>query len=111
MTEQPIEIRTADGVSDGFLLRPDSVSAPGVIHLTDIGGIRPSHREMARRLAEAGFTVLVPNVFYRTSKPPIFDFTPKMGEERTMKRFGELATPMTPAATESDGSAYVDFLA
>jgi carboxymethylenebutenolidase len=111
MIEEAIEIRTADGTSDGFLFRPDSGRLPGAIHLTDIGGIRPSHREMARRLAAKGFTVLIPNVFYRTGKPPMFDFTPKMGEERTMKRFGELAAPMTPAAMENDGSAYVDFLA
>jgi carboxymethylenebutenolidase len=112
MNEQVIEIRTADGVSDGLLIRPeDGRQQPGIIHLTDIGGIRPAHTEMARRLAESGYTVLVPNVFYRTRKPPMFDFTPQMGEERTMKRFGELAAPLTPDAMERDGAAYVDFLA
>ncbi len=111
MIEQAIEIRTADGTSDGFLYREDNGSRrPGVIHLTDIGGIRPDHRNMARRLAEKGFTVLLPNVFYRTGKPPMFDFTPTMGEERTMKRFAQLAGPMTPDAMERDGAAYVDFL-
>jgi carboxymethylenebutenolidase len=40
----------------------------------------------------------------------MFDFAPKMGDERTMKRFAELATPMTPAAQERDAAAYVDFL-
>ncbi len=111
MIEEPIEIRTADGTCDGFLYRAESGRAPGAIHLTDIGGIRPSHRQMARRLADKGYTVLLPNVFYRTGRPPMFDFTPTMGDERTMKRFGELATPMTPDAMERDGSAYVDFLA
>jgi carboxymethylenebutenolidase len=112
MTEQAIEIRTADGTADGFLYRAeDGVRRPGVIHLTDIGGIRPDHRNMARRLAEKGYTVLLPNIFYRTGKPPMFDFTPTMGEERTMKRFAELAGPMTPDAMERDGAAYVDFLA
>jgi carboxymethylenebutenolidase len=112
MIEQAIEIRTADGTADGFLYRgDDGVRRPGVIHLTDIGGIRPDHRNMARRLAEKGYTVVLPNIFYRTGKPPMFDFTPAMGEERTMKRFGELAGPMTPDAMERDGAAYVDFLA
>jgi carboxymethylenebutenolidase len=109
--EEAIEIRNADGTCDGFLIRPDNGRLPAAIHLTDIGGIRPSHREMAKRLAEKGFAVLLPNVFYRTGKPPMFDFTPKMGDERTMKRFGELAGPMTPDAMERDGSAYVDFMA
>ncbi len=112
MIEKEIEIRTADGTADGVLFQPEQGRRyPGVIHLTDIGGIRPSHREMARRLASSGHTVLLPNVFYRSGKPPMFDFVPKMGDERTMKRFGELAGPMTPQAQERDAASYVDFLA
>lgn len=111
MIEKEIEIRTADGTADGFLYQAgDTVRHPGVIHLTDIGGIRPSHREMARRVAAIGYTVLLPNVFYRTGRPPMFDFIPKMGEERTMKRFGELAAALTPQAMERDVANYVDFL-
>jgi carboxymethylenebutenolidase len=112
MTEQDIEIHTIDGTSDGVLFRgEEGQRRPGAIHLTDIGGIRPDHRNMARRLAEKGYTVLLPNVFYRTGRPPMFDFTPTMGDERTMKRFAELAGPLTPDAMERDGAAYVDFLA
>jgi carboxymethylenebutenolidase len=112
MVEEALEIRTPDGTADAFLYGADGGRRlPGVIHLTDIGGIRPSHCNMARRLAEKGYAVLLPNVFYRTGKPPMFDFTPTMGEERTMKRFAELATPMTPEAAERDAAAYVDFLA
>ena len=112
MLEEALEIRTSHGTADAFLYRAeDGRRQPGVIHLTDIGVIRPSHRNMARRLAEKGYAVLLPNVFYRTGKPPMFDFTPTMGEERTVKRFAELATPMTPQAAESDAASYVDFLA
>jgi carboxymethylenebutenolidase len=109
--EQEIEIRTADGVSGGFLYKPgDGKDYPGVVHLTDISGIRDSHHGMARRLAEQGYAVLLPNVFYRTAKPPVLEFPFKAGEERSMQRFRELTAPLTPAAMESDGSAYVDFL-
>ncbi|MGH7778890.1 MAG: dienelactone hydrolase family protein [Candidatus Binataceae bacterium] len=112
MIEQAIEIRTPDGTADGFVFRPDGAGRyPGVIHLTDIGGIRPSHRAMAEQLAAKGYAVLLPNVFYRTGRPPMFDFVPKMGDEKTMKRFGQLAAPMTPEAQERDAAAYVDFLA
>ncbi len=62
--EEEIEIRTADGTSDGVLFRQEGEEGrPGVIHLTDIGGIRPAQREMARRLAAEGYTVLMPNIF------------------------------------------------
>jgi carboxymethylenebutenolidase len=112
MFEEDIQIKAPDGTSDAVLMRPEREGKwPGVIHLTDIGGIRPEHRSMARRLAEKGYTVLMPNVFYRTGRPPMFDFVPAMGDARTMKRFGELAGPMTPDAAERDGAAYVDFLA
>jgi carboxymethylenebutenolidase len=85
LIEQGAEIRTPDGISDGVLYNSeDRGRLPGVIFLTDIGGIRPSQREMARRLAAEGYTVLMPNVFYRTRRPPMFDFPLKMGEERTM---------------------------
>jgi carboxymethylenebutenolidase len=110
--ETVIEIRTPDGVSDGFLYRAEGTEPrPGVIHLTDIGGIRPSHRGMAQRLAEQGYILLLPNVFYRTGQPPMLDFPFTPGEERSMKRLAELAGPLTPEAMERDASAYVDFLA
>jgi len=111
MIEQAVEIRTSDGVSEGFLYRPESGRAPGVIHLTDIRGVRPAHRQMAQRLAEQGYTVLMPNIFHRTSRSPVFDFDFVLGEPRTMKRLGELAAPLTPDAMERDAAAYVDFLA
>ncbi len=112
MIEQEIEIPTHDGTADAVLYRhEDGVQRPGVIHLTDIGGIRPAHRGMAKRLAEEGYTVLLPNVFYRTGRPPLFDFPRRIGDERTMKRFAELMGPLGPEAMERDAGDYVDFLA
>jgi carboxymethylenebutenolidase len=109
--EEKIEIRTSDGSSDGFLYRPEGGGrCPGIIHFTDIGGIRPAHRDMAQRLAAEGYIVLMPNVFYRTGKPPLIDFPVKPGDERTMKRFAELSAPLTQEAISRDASNYVDFL-
>jgi len=112
VTEITVEIPAPDGTPGGFLYYPAGEERwPGVIHLTDIGGIRPASRDMAKRVAASGYCVLQPNVFYRTSKPPLFDFPMKMGEERTMNRFRELSGPLTPETMERDASAYVDFLA
>ncbi len=110
--EQEIEIRTADGTSGGLLFcADDGVRRPGVLFLTDVGGIRPSQSGMARRLAGAGYAVLLPNIFYRTGPLPLFDFPKNFQEERTRKRFAELTAPLTPEAIERDASSYVDFLA
>ncbi|MDE3155588.1 MAG: dienelactone hydrolase family protein [Acidobacteriota bacterium] len=111
MTETAIELKTADGMVDGYFYHPGGGRKPGVIFLTDIGGIRESNRGMARRVAAEGHAVLLPNVFYRTGRPPVmtFPFTP--GDEKAMQRMGELRTPLTPDAMARDASAYVDFLA
>ena len=112
MIEKEIEIRAADGTVDGIFFRPEGDRQwPGVIFLTDIGGIRPATRDMARRLAAEGYCVLMPNVFYRTARPPVFDFPRVLGEERTMKRIAELSAPLTLEAMERDASDYVEFLA
>lgn len=111
MIEKEIEIRLADGTSDGVLYQPEGERrSPGVIFLTDIGGIRPATRDMARRLAAEGYCVLMPNVFYRTARPPLFDFPRRLGDERMMKRIAELSAPLTPEAMERDASDYVEFL-
>jgi carboxymethylenebutenolidase len=112
MSEEAIEIRTADGTADAYVYRPAAGgSAPGVLMLTDVGGLRDATRELSARLAEQGYVVLMPNVFYRTSKPPLFTFTPNFAEERTQKRFAELASPLKPDVVERDGAAFLDALA
>lgn len=112
MIEKNIEIAMADGTADGALFRPEGGGAhPGVIHLPDIGGVRESHKQMAARLADRGYVVLLPNVFYRNGKSPVWAFPFKLGEDRSMKHMGELAAPLTPEVMERDGSAYADFLA
>jgi carboxymethylenebutenolidase len=112
MIEEEIEIHATDGTPEGVLFRPEGERRlPGVIFLTDIGGIRPAARDMARRLAAEGYCVLLPNVFYRVGRPPLWDFPRRLGEERTMKRIAELSAPVTPEAMERDASDYIDFLA
>lgn len=113
MVEEEIEIAAGDGTTDAVLLRRDGGHpSPGVLYLTDIGGIRAANRKMARRLVEEeGYTVLVPNVFYRTARPPVWEGPRNMADEAGKRRFAELADPLTPEAAERDAAAYVDFLA
>lgn len=112
MIEKEIEIRTTDGTADGFFFRPDGGGPlPGVIHLTDIFGIRAVNRDLSKRLALEGYAILLPNIFYRTGKPPLFPPDFKHGDEKAKKRFQELVAPLTPDAIERDASAYTDFLA
>ena len=101
MIEEEIEIEAGDGSTEAVVVRQDGETRPGVLWLTDISGIRAASRAQARRVAELGYTVLMPNVFYRTSRTPI---------ERARERIAELTTPLTPDAMVRDGVAYLDAL-
>lgn len=112
MVSQHVEIPAADGTIDALLVRPDTAETlPGVIELTDGLGFRQAHEDLSARIAGHGYAVLTPNIFYRTTKPPAFDFEPDFSSERTMNRFRELTGPLTPDAMVRDGVALIAFLA
>jgi carboxymethylenebutenolidase len=112
MIQETLEIPAGNGVTEALLVRPDSNEPlPAIINLTDGLGFRPAFTEQSKRIAERGYVVLTPNIFYRVSKVPVFSFEPDFSDERSRERFAELRAPMTTAAMERDGSAYVDFLA
>jgi carboxymethylenebutenolidase len=73
VVETNVEIKTADGTCDAAFIHPASGSHPGVVIWTDAFGLRPSMREIAKRLAAEGYSVLVPNPFYRVAKAPVFE--------------------------------------
>ena len=69
-----VDIPTADGTADAYLAHPDDGAAhPAVLVFMDAFGLRPQLRSMADRLAAEGYTVLVPNVFHRHGRAPLFD--------------------------------------
>jgi carboxymethylenebutenolidase len=112
MSETKVDVKAADGTAEGFLFTPSSGTGPwpGVVYLTDIMGVRPAYHALAQRLADQGFVVVMPNVFYRGTKLPVLDFVPQMGEERTMKRMGELFQSLPADKMGPDGAAYADWL-
>ena len=72
MTERSFDIAAAAGTAQAILYTPDGeVSWPGILFYTDIFGIRPANQSVARRLAQQGFAVLMPNVFYRFRPLPL----------------------------------------
>src|SRR5262245_66672792 len=56
VVEKPVEIKTADGTCDSMFIHPTTGSHPAVIIWPDAGGLRPSMREMGKRLAADGFS-------------------------------------------------------
>ena len=70
VTESDENITTPDGTADCYFVHPSSGTAPAVLMWPDIFGLRPAFRQMGKRLAESGYSVLVVNPFYRARRPP-----------------------------------------
>jgi carboxymethylenebutenolidase len=115
VTEKAVEIKTPDGTCDAAFIHPASGSHAAVIIWPDAFGLRQSMRDMAKRLAaDSGYSVLVPNPFYRVSKAPVagidpavFSFQNKEDMTRLRSLMGGLAAP---GAVERDAVALVEFL-
>src|SRR5512137_1774692 len=69
--EADVQVATPDGSADCYFVHPASGRHPGVIVWPDILGLRPAFRLMGKRLAEAGYAVLVVNPYYRKLKAPV----------------------------------------
>ncbi|MFI9243517.1 dienelactone hydrolase family protein [Streptomyces sp. NPDC053086] len=110
-----VDVRTADGVADAYLVHPaDGRPRPGVLFYQDAYGLRPHLRAMADRLAGAGYTVLVPNVFYRAGRAPVVDlpeFIDPAADPAIWERLGPLLAGLTPDLVKRDADAYLRRLA
>jgi carboxymethylenebutenolidase len=114
MPSSTIDIQMPDGVADAYLTRPDdSNDHPGVLLLIDAFGLRPRIEKMADQIAERGYTVLAPNLFYRAGRAPLFempDMTKENARADLMKTLRPLMDDLTPKRIASDGAAYLDEL-
>ncbi len=105
-----VDIRTPAGVADGYFVHPAKGKHPGVLIWPDIYGLRPAFKQMATRLAESGYAVLVVNPFYRSQRaptaPPRADFSDPAVRE-TLKT---LRATLTAETAVVDARAFVAFL-
>ncbi|MGW5700647.1 dienelactone hydrolase family protein [Amycolatopsis japonica] len=107
-------IPTPDGRSDAFAAYPEEGGThPGVLLYPDAFGPRPVLWDMARELADHGYYVLVPNVFYLHRPAPVFDLPDHITAEHRPTLFGQIMPLIEAHTTEralSDAGAYLDFL-
>lgn len=113
VVETDVNVKTADGTCDAAFIYPASGRHPGVIVWTDVFGLRPSMRGIGKRIAADGYSVLVPNPFYRAAKAPVFDDVSKFNFQNQADR--AKLQPLTasiapPGAIERDAESFVAFL-
>jgi carboxymethylenebutenolidase len=110
-----VDIPTEDGTADAYLAHPgDGSPHPAVLLYMDAFGLRPQLRSMADRLAEAGYTVLVPNVFYRHGRTPVVElpeFIDPAARPEIFERIGPIMQSLTPELAMRDAGAYLRWLA
>ena len=112
VVETDVEIKTPDGTCDAAFIHPKSGSHPGVLIWPDAFGLRPSMRAIGRRIAAEGYSVVVPNPFYRVSKAPFTDasnFNFQNPDDMAKLR-PLMASVNAPGNAEKDATAYVAFL-
>ncbi|WP_308815264.1 dienelactone hydrolase family protein [Sphingomonas sp. GV3] len=105
-----VTITTPDGHCDAYFVAPASGRHPGVLMWPDIMGLRPAFRQMADRLAQSGYAVLVVNQFYRSTKAPFLKPGESFDQPAVRDRIMPWREKLTPAATDSDARTFIAFL-
>jgi carboxymethylenebutenolidase len=106
VTEADVTVTTPDGSADCYFVHPSSGKAAGVLVWPDIFGLRPAFRQMGKRLAESGYSVLVVNPFYRTKKAPTAD----AGAATPLPDLMPLARGLNETTHMTDAKAFIAWL-
>lgn len=106
VVESDVMVTTPDGSADCYFVHPASGSAPGVLMWPDIFGLRPAFRQMGKRLAESGYSVLVVNPFYRKQKAP----TAAEGAATPIPQLMPLAQSLNESTHMTDAKAFIGWL-
>src|SRR4030095_558631 len=111
IVEANVDIKTPDGTCGAAVIHPAQGAPPGVLIWPDAFGLRPSMRDMAKRLAMAGYSVLVPNPFYRVAKSPVYENASKVDVAQERAKRGPLMGSITAdGAVEKDAPAYIAWM-
>lgn len=110
VTESRVSVPTPDGEADCYFVHPSSGKYPAVVLWPDILGLRPAFELMGKRLAQAGYSVLVINPFYRSQKAPVVGEGASWEDEATRNIVLPLAKALSPATHSTDAKAFIQFL-
>ena len=109
-TGTDVDIKTPDGVADAYFVHPPKGKFPAVLIWPDIFGLRPAFKQMATRLAESGYAVLVINPFYRNQRAPTAPEHPDFSDPPTRQALMTLAGTLNAQTAVTDATAFVGFL-
>ncbi len=105
-----VSIATPDGTCDAYFVAPATGKAPGVLIWPDIMGLRPAFRQMADRLAQSGYAVLVVNQFYRSVKAPFLAPGESYDQPEVRAKIMPYVQALSAAGTVRDARVFTAFL-
>jgi len=105
VVESDVNVKTPDGTADCYFVHPATGTAPGVVVWPDIFGLRQTFRQMGKRLAESGYSVLVVNPFYRSQKA-----LPNGATNPTIQQNMPLMQALNETTHMTDAKAFVGWL-
>ena len=110
VSESMVDVKTADGMADCYFVHPASGKHPGVLLWPDFVGLRPAYKQMAERLAQSGYAVLVINPYYRGKRAPVVAAGTSFEDEAAQKELGALAKGLSAKGVALDAQACAAFL-
>lgn len=105
-----VAVKTPDGTADAYFVAPATGKHPAVLIWPDIMGLRPAFRQMADRLAQSGYAVLVVNQFYRSTKSPFLAPGESFDQPEVRAKIMPFTKALSPAGTVKDAVAFTTFL-
>jgi carboxymethylenebutenolidase len=110
VTERDVTIKTPDGTADCYFVHPAKGAHAAVLVWPDILGLRPAFRQMGKRLAESGYTVLTVNPFYRMKASPVVPAGASFADPEVRKIVMPLAQGLNATTHVTDAKAFIAWL-
>ena len=110
VTERDVTIKTPDGTADCYFVHPAKGAHAAVLVWPDILGLRPAFRQMGKRLAESGYTVLTVNPFYRMKASPVVPAGASFADPEVRKMVMPLAQGLNATTHVTDAKAFIAWL-
>ncbi|WP_227996045.1 dienelactone hydrolase family protein [Nocardia australiensis] len=111
---ETLDLPASDGAADSYFARPDDGRAhPGLLLFMDAYGLRPVLRDIVETIAAQGFTVLAPNIFYRSGRAPLLPLPAPdnmNGHAEFFAAIGPARHALTGEKALQDAKSYLDWL-
>ena len=113
MSQTEVSIPTAEGGARAYVFTPDKGEGPwpAVLFFMDAPAIRPALFQMSQRLADNGYYVLLPDMFWRAGPYEPINMREAFKDEATRREtFAKFMSSTNAEKQMSDVGAFLDWL-